>query len=173
MNNNTNNNTNNNASIVVPLEEEENTIIEEEEKEEQENPITLGNIDTTEPEPEMEEVYNSSIDPPHHNVEEENPLYENPDAFGLEEVDITLDNLEDLEKVEIKQRNDVYYQLYKDARKKAKMAHEIAISAYLEAKNIKNTHLLMDNMSVDSEDEEDDDTLEQKIYDLEKTIKRK
>lgn len=45
--------------------------------------------------------------------------------------------------------------MYREAKKKARMAREFALSAYLEAKRIKNTYLL--DEAFDSEDEEEEE----------------
>jgi len=70
---------------------------------------------------------------------------------NIEEIDFYLEQLPENETVKLKQRNDVYYDLYREARKKAKIAREFAISAYLEAKEIKNKYML------DEIDDSDDD----------------
>ena len=73
-------------------------------------------------------------------------------------------NLEELPKDEIfqlKQRNEVYYEMYKEAKRKAKVARDLALSAYLEAKRIKNTYMLDE---VDSESEDND--LDTELNDL-------
>ena len=57
------------------------------------------------------------------------------------EIDFDLDKLPS-EEVQLKPRNDIYYEMYKEARKKAKMARDLALSSYLEAKKIKNTYML-------------------------------
>lgn len=76
------------------------------------------------------------------------------------EVDLSLDEIPESEAVSIKQRNDVYYKMYQEAREKAKIARDLALSAYLEAKRIKNTYMLEDiiDSSDDSDDEEDEET---------------
>jgi hypothetical protein len=62
------------------------------------------------------------------------------------------------ETVSLKKRNDVYYEMYKEARQKAKVARDLALSAYLEAKRIKNTYMLDDIIdSSDDDDSEDGD----------------
>ena len=66
----------------------------------------------------------------------------------LPEFKIDLEQIQDT--VQIKQRNDIYYKMYLDAKTKAKLAKEFALAAYLEAKRIKNTYLLDVN---DSDDE--------------------
>ena len=47
----------------------------------------------------------------------------------------------------------MYYKMYDEARKKARVARDLAVSAYLEAKHIKNTYMLDDLMSSSDEDE--------------------
>jgi hypothetical protein len=82
----------------------------------------------------------------------------NMNDIELCEVDFNLDEMKDSETVSIKQRNDVYYKMYHEARNKAKIARDLALSAYLEAKRIKNTYMLDDIVdSSDSEEEHDED----------------
>ena len=61
---------------------------------------------------------------------------------NMEEFQLTLEELSTDDKVVLKEPTEVYYKMYRDARQKAKMARELALSSYLEAKNIKNTYLL-------------------------------
>jgi hypothetical protein len=70
----------------------------------------------------------------------------------MEEVDVHLDELSMENSITIKNRNDVYYQMYREARRKAKHARDLALSSYLEAKRIKNTYLLDDIESSDDSD---------------------
>ena len=76
--------------------------------------------------------------------------------FPLE--DNTDDSNLDIEQppLKLKNRNDVYYKLYKEMRQRAKEAKREALANYLEAKRIKNTYLLKDL----SESESDEDDLE-------------
>jgi len=74
--------------------------------------------------------------------------------FNLTEVNLDSD-LDNLETITLKKPNQVYYEIYKSARKKAKDAKRTAIMAFLEAKNIKKTYML-DDLD-DSEDSEDSD----------------
>jgi len=76
---------------------------------------------------------------------------------GIQEIDFHLDELPNTDVVHLKQRNDVYYQLYKEARKKAKIAREFALSSYLEAKEIKNKYMLDDIKDSDESDIEFDE----------------
>jgi len=84
------------------------------------------------------------------NVSEEIPKKEIKRTDGLEEIEFTLEELPAEEIVQIKDKNEVYYEMYREARRKAKIARNLALSSYLEAKRIKNTYML-DNMK-DSDD---------------------
>jgi hypothetical protein len=77
-------------------------------------------------------------------------------------------NLEsNLEAIQLKKPNEVYYELYREARKKAKMAKKNAIIAYLEAKNIKKTYLIENLDDSDSEfDAEIDEVSESELEDF-------
>uniref|UniRef100_A0A6C0JEH6 Uncharacterized protein n=1 Tax=viral metagenome TaxID=1070528 RepID=A0A6C0JEH6_9ZZZZ len=74
----------------------------------------------------------------------------------MDEVDFHLEDLENIEPFQIKKRNDVYYEMYREARKKAKIARDLALSSYLEAKRIKNTYMLNDLEDSDDSDLEND-----------------
>lgn len=78
-----------------------------------------------------------------------------PKTCDIEEIDFPLDTLSVEDTIQIKKRNDVYYEMYRDARKKAKIAKDLALSSYLEAKRIKNTYMLNDIVDSDSSDLED------------------
>ena len=79
------------------------------------------------------------------------------DSNLLKEVDITnnFPSLENnLEIVTLKKPNQVYYELYKKAREKAKKAKKDAVLAFLEVKNIKKTYMLDD---IDESESDNDD----------------
>ena len=63
---------------------------------------------------------------------------------NLTEIDFNLEEIPHEESLVLKKRNDVYYEMYRDALSKAKMAKEMAITNYLEAKRIKNLYMLED-----------------------------
>ena len=75
----------------------------------------------------------------------------------IEEIQLNLVEITDNETFQIKKRNDVYYEMYREARKKAKIARDLALSSYLEAKRIKNTYMLDDIKDSDSDIELQDD----------------
>jgi len=75
------------------------------------------------------------------------------------EVDFDIDDMDEKDSIIIKQRKEMYYEMYVEARRKAKIARDLALSAYLEARRIKNTYMLEDIL--DESDESDIDELEQ------------
>ena len=74
------------------------------------------------------------------------------------------------EEITLKKPNEVYYEIYKIAKQKAKQHKKAAISAYLEAKKIKNTYLLEDLDNSDSSEDEgsdsDSDNIKDQINDI-------
>ena len=78
---------------------------------------------------------------------------EEKNKYDLEEVSIEFND--DDESVNLKKPNEVYMEIWREARKKAKEARKLAIQAYLEAKTIKTTYML-DEINNDSDDEFDD-----------------
>ena len=70
---------------------------------------------------------------------------------GIEEVELNFDDIK--ESITIKKPNDVYYEIYKAAREKAKHMKKVAIEAYLEAKEIKTKYMLS---NIEDSEEEDD-----------------
>jgi len=76
---------------------------------------------------------------------------------SLAEFNLELDTVPETETVQLKPRNDVYYELYRAAKRKAKMAKNLALKSYLEAKNIKSTYMLDDVSDTDSDEYDDTD----------------
>ena len=93
-------------------------------------------------------IRNHQYDKKKHSDKEEKK--ESVDSQDLLEIDFNLEEVPPEDSVVLKQRNDVYYEMYKEALKKAKMAKDLALSSYLEAKRIKNLYVL-DDLSDDSE----------------------
>jgi hypothetical protein len=79
------------------------------------------------------------------------------DENELLEVDFHLEELKDTEPISIKKRDNIYYEMYREAKKKAKVARDLALSTYMEAKRIKNTYLLEDLEDDDDDDDDDQD----------------
>ena len=89
------------------------------------------------------------------------------DDIVLKEVDIGFSLENNLEALHLKKPNQVYFELYKEARNKAKLAKKSAIIAYLEAKNIKKTYLLENLDDSDSDfDAEIDEVSESELEGL-------
>lgn len=90
------------------------------------------------------------------NIEENNDDLKEIEGFDL--------SLENLEKIQLKKPNQVYFELYKEARTKAKQAKKNAILAYLEAKNIKKTYMIENLNDSDSDfDDEIDEVSESEL----------
>jgi hypothetical protein len=134
-------------TIEEPINVEEPTI---------EEPIIEENQNVEEPKP----------------ITDDDPNVEENIGLDIEELDIDTDikeideiNVEnDLETITLKKPNEVYFELYKEARTKAKEAKRAAIIAYLEAKNIKKTYMLDDLNDSDSDfDAEIEDVSESEL----------
>jgi len=109
-------------------------------------------------EPTLEEYNNINIDFEELNIEELNEPKE------LLEVDLDVNLENNLESITLKKPNQVYFELYKEARNKAKLAKKSAIIAYLEAKNIKKTYMIENLNDSDSDfDAEIDDVSESEL----------
>jgi hypothetical protein len=93
-------------------------------------------------------------------------IEENSDELKeINNIDLSLEN--SLDTIQLKKPNQVYFELYKEARKKAKDAKRCAILAYLEAKNIKKTYMLDNLNDSDSEfDAEIDEVSESELEDF-------
>ena len=89
-------------------------------------------------------------------LEIEEPPLDEIETDSLCEVELDLDEKADT--VALKERKELYYQMYEEARQKAKVARDLALSAYLEANQIKNKYMLDDVLdSSSSSDESDND----------------
>ncbi len=161
-------------NIKNPIKELTNEIIEEK---------FLETLEETEPE--VEQIQNENNESNVNN--NESNVNSSPQTqeitLEFEELDENIDNdsneikelsnsdlnLEgSLETMQLKKPNEVYYELYREARKKAKLAKKNAIIAYLEAKNIKKTYLIENLDDSDSEfDAEIDEVSESELEDFE------
>ena len=79
------------------------------------------------------------------------------------EIDFDLDKLSSEDTITLKHRKEVYYEMYIEARRKAKIARDLALTAFLEAKRIKNTYMLDDIIDSDDDDDSDYETDEEDI----------
>lgn len=147
---------------VDEVKYEDESVLEETEIEDndenEEEPIDLDAMDD-----EVKKEENGTIETKEEDVSnEENPQEPLADPIlGLNEVDLELPNEEG--EMKLKKRNDVYYDMYKEAKRKARIARDFAIASYLEAKQIRHNFLEEDEMS------EDDDKMEKELENLEKS----
>jgi hypothetical protein len=121
-------------------------------------------IDILQPEEPKQEEENISL-----NIEFEDLLediQENNDVLKeIHNNDLNLDKNDSI--IKLKKPNQVYFELYKEARNKAKQAKRNAILAYLEAKNIKKTYMLENINDSDSDfDAEIDEASESELEGL-------
>lgn len=143
------------TELATPVESEEESIILEENIEESNNLEELKEIDPNieEDEEDVEDVYQSEleevdlVEKSEEKIEEQEEKETNKDS--LEEITFSVDDMKEEDAIQIKERNDIHYEMYKEAKRKAKTARDLALSSYLEAKRIKNTYML-DNLD-DSE----------------------
>lgn len=150
---------------LVENETNDNLVVDGSEEQGENELLLLEDVKTTEQSNEtaIEEDKQVDVSPPTQNDEKmEEPdnqikidTEDNNQMFSqnLQELELCVDDLEVQEPYSINERKDVYYKMYKDARKKAKIAKELALASYLEARNIKNTYMLEDIENSDSEDE--------------------
>jgi len=90
-------------------------------------------------------------------VEEIELVIDNNDDNDILEINLDINEIENSEAIHLKEKTEVYYQMYKEARQKAKLAKSLALSSYMEARKIKNLYMLED---IDDSDESDLDDLE-------------
>lgn len=122
---------------------EENVVnvvnVEKEQKEEKENIEKQENVEKEEKDEINENVEKEKIK----NIEEKD---------GLQEVSLDLDTLDNSRTISLKSPQNVYYAIWQNAKQRLKFHRAEALKAFLEAKNIKNTHLI-NEIDNDSEDE--------------------
>ena len=95
---------------------------------------------------------------------EKNDVFEKNESENdkLQEVNLTLD---EKDAITLKKPNEIYLDIYRQAREKAKKAKQQAIKAYLEAKRIKELYMLEivdsseEDINSDSQEESEEDEL--------------
>jgi len=156
--------------LVETVEDEDYTILPEAEEETHTDNIVTETVEPIEVDDlviskSMEPLPETLEDIPSEELKEIKIDTSESSKNGLCEIDFPLDESSD-EVVQLKNRNDVYFEMYQNAKRKAKIARDIALSAYLEAKQIKNTYLLHE----DVEDEDDEEKNENELRNIEKTL---
>lgn len=126
-------------------------------------PLLLTNEQT--PEPELVDL-NITTDDLEKNeqlqndLEEDTSLEKTSNSYGLEEVDDFETKVETQQPLQLKEKGELYYEMYGDAKRRAKMLKDMALSAYLEAKEIKQKYNL-DDSDEDSSDEDSNESDEE------------
>jgi hypothetical protein len=103
-----------------------------------------------------DETSRDEISQPQTHVDE---LFKN-DTSDILEIDLDIDEIESSNIFHLKEKTEIYYQMYREARQKAKLAKSLALSSYLEARRIKNLYMLDNIDESDESDLEDLDNLE-------------
>jgi len=134
---------------IEPLDNSDNTVITNEIIQNNEPTLEI-NLDTENNLEKIEEI------------EKIQPI----EIDGIQEIDFNLDELEKADEIQIKKRNDVYYEMYREARRKAKIARDLALSSYLEVKRIKNTYMLNDIIDSDDSDLDDEGNSDNEEYEM-------
>ena len=135
---------------VIDVEDQKSEVIENEVQDKIDN--LFGIITESQDKPETDEEVTLEVE-----------------ELGLDDIkEVSMEvNLDDLDSITLKKPNEVYFELYREARNKAKQAKRSAIIAYLEAKNIKKTYMLDNLNDSDSEfDAEIDEASESELEGL-------
>ena len=127
------------------------TFIEDKDKDTVNNSVNTPASDT------LDEPVKAHVEVPiEEPVQEPIKLFVEEPLSELQEFEFNDDELASSETMQLKEKTEVYYELYREARRKAKLAKSLALSSFLEAKRIKNLYMLDD---IDS-DESDMDELD-------------
>jgi len=116
-------------------------------------------------EPEKNNKENFDLDIEFENLHDEDIEENNDGLINISNVNLPIND--DESHMILKKSNEVYFDLYKEARQKAKNAKKNAILAYLEAKHIKKTYMIENINDSDSDfDAEIDDVSESELEGL-------
>lgn len=139
------------------VEENEKQNEKREDVEENENIETIDKSILETNEDTIKEVILEKLSEEKPETDEIESIEEIKEKKNLEPVEFEID----LEKFEpevlnLKKKTDVYYEMYRDALKRAKAAKDLALNGFLEAKRIKNTYMLEDIDDSDIEEDSDE-----------------
>jgi hypothetical protein len=129
-----------------------------------------GVIDSTEPIIITDEVVNKVLDQDVNEVLDQDVnevLDQDTNYLGLSEsddileVNLDVNEIDAADTFQLKDKKEVYYEMYREALQKAKAAKAVALTEFMEARRIKNLYMLKDlNDSDDESDLEDLDDLD-------------
>ena len=131
-------------TIEITIEEEPKAVEEEEPKVE-EKLEEIKEEEKVDQEPKVEEEEEVFVD-------QEEEIEVEPQNDDILEINLDVDEIKDSDTIHLKEKTEVYYQMYREARQKAKLAKSLALSSYLEARRIKSLYMLDD---IDDSDESD------------------
>lgn len=139
--------------ISLPIEEpSESKLIEDPDENEDEDEVFIDNLEKTTEDDNIDKDLEEII------LEDLEKTKEEDNDESLEEMcEVNFDTKENLEEVTLKNRNDVYYEMYKEAKKKARIARDLALTSYLQAKQIKTNYLVEDSSDDDNMENEEDE----------------
>ena len=165
------NNDNTNTSSHQRIEEEKNDIEEEKnDTEEEKNDTEEEKNDTEEEKNDTEEETRklfidttNDLEQTSGGIDTDEMKIDGENGEGLQEIDLTLDKIPESQSFSIKDKNNVYYEMYKEAKRKAKVAKNLAISSLLEAKRIKNVYMIEDSSDTDDSIHSDYENLDEDI----------
>ena len=148
-----------------PIQENQDDIVVIEQQEEVQEEALEPELERTVEEKQDETEFISTEENDVESVEsEENTLAKKLE--GVDEINIGLPTEEEeSETITLKKRNHVYFTMYKEAKRKARAARDLAISHYLEAKKIRYSHL--NDQSDSDEDNDEEDILDKEMESLE------
>lgn len=96
-------------------------------------------------------------------IQSSEPLSDNgEDYLGLSgsddilEVDLNVDQIDQADTFQLRDKKEVYYEMYREALQKAKGAKAMALTSFMEARRIKNLYMLNDLNDSDEESDLDD-----------------
>jgi hypothetical protein len=150
----------------IQISVNENTSLNKDDVEESVNDVeTTPNIQNSEQSESNVDIPMSNVDIPMSNVDiPMSNVTQEPteNKYELEPFEIDLDdtNIKAEDTVYLKDKTEVYYEMYKNARKKAKLAKSLALSSFMEARRIKNMYMLDDLEDSDEDDEIDLENME-------------
>ena len=104
---------------------------------------------------EKREIENEKREIENEKSEIEINLQSTEDYSGLEEINLEESGLQNIEVVTLKKPDEIYYEMYKEAKEKATKLRKEALEAFLKAKQIKNKYSLEE--SDDDEDSEEEE----------------
>ena len=147
------NNPNNSNTIVLEENNNENTVLDNKNKKQQKDPLVVDKSDNVKDLETNPETLVKNNQESLENIEKKEKIQQ---EIKTELQEINVDVSEE-ESIKLKNAHDVYLDIYKKAREKAKKARNDAIKAYLEVKRIKELYM------IDVADSSDDEDLEEMV----------